>query len=177
MKYNQYPPPAPVDDKFGPAMLAINSMQRAFVIAYVTLTNGDATAAAREAGYTDNKNGGLHVQAHRLTRRPDVLAAIREVVVARVAANLPVYVNALEKVATSAQHKDQVKALGMLLSRGGLPDITQRDLNINITVNKDQQIAEIRQMAEEMGLDPAKLLGTVTDAEFTEIPKGMEDVW
>lgn len=183
---NQYTDITLVEEKFGPAMLALAPRHRAFAIAYVTLTHGDATKAAKEAGYPVNKNGvplaengvgGIGVQAHRLLNRPDVLAAIRELVVSRVAGNLPVYVNALEKVAASAQHKDQVKAIGMLLSRGGLPDITQRDLNINITVSKDQQIAEIRQMAEEMGLDPNKLLGTVTDAEFTEIPKGLEDVW
>lgn len=166
-------------DSYGPAMAAILPMQRAFVIAYCSSPTGDASKAAAEAGYATNTNA-IQVQASRLMHRPDVLAAIREVVVARVSAELPVYVHALATVAASVQHKDQVKAIGMLLNRGGMPDMREINHNVNITITRAEKEAEIRQMAIEMGEDPEKWLGMVTettDAEYETIPDGLEDIW
>ena len=55
------------DESWGPAMAALNPKQRAFVLAYVLLTNADATAAARLAGYEDNGSGqSIRVQGFRL---------------------------------------------------------------------------------------------------------------
>src|SRR4051794_37802776 len=122
---------AAAGESWGPAMAALNPPQRAFVLAYVTLTNADASEAAHKTGYLDNGNGSIMVTGFRLVRNPKVLAAVREVVIGRASQNFPVYVNALERVATKETHKNQVKALGMLISRSGLPEITQRDVNVN----------------------------------------------
>lgn len=172
---NQFTKPLEITE-FGPAMKALLPMQQAFVLAYCTSSEGNATKAAKEAGYSNNTNA-ISVQAYRLTHRPDVLAAIREMTVARVSAGLPVYVEALEKVAKNVQHKDQVKAIGMLLNRGGMPDVREINHNVVVTVTRAEKEAEIRQMAEELGMDPEKLLGTVTEAEYEEIPNGLEDIW
>src|SRR3954464_12660795 len=87
-------------EAWGPAMTALSPKQRAFVLAYVIQTNASASQAARLAGYMDNGGGGsVRVTEYRLAHNPKVLAAIREVVVSRVSSNLPVYVNALERVA------------------------------------------------------------------------------
>lgn len=167
------PPQLPETDQFGPAMMAVkNPKHRAFIMAYVTLTNGNAQEAMRVAGYEDKGTGALRVLGCRLLQRQDILAALREVVISRISADLPVYVSTLARVAHADGHKDQVKALGMLMSRGGLPEITQRDVNVNVTITTEQKVAEIRQMAEDLGLDPAKLLGNVTDAEFSEVVEG-----
>jgi phage terminase small subunit len=166
-------------DNFGPYMQAISPKHRAFVLAYCT--NGcDGTNAARDAGYADtggHANAGIRVLAHRLLKNPRILAAIREVTIAMTQANLPVYQQTLEKVAANPQSKDQVKALLALMDRGGMNVVSQSEHNINITVNKSQQVEEIKQMAEQLGLDPKLLLGTVTDAEYEDIPDGLEDVW
>jgi len=174
------PKTIPEGDEWGPAMKPLAPRHRAFCVAYVTTANGNATQAAKDAGYTDNDTGALKVTAYRLVHQPRILAGIRETVVARVASNLPVYVNALESVALNAQHKDQTKALLALMNRGGLPDVTERNINVNVNVSSAEKVAEIRQMAEELGLDPNKLLGNVTDAtdaEFEVIPPGLEGVW
>lgn len=164
--------------EFGPAMTALSSKHVAFVLAYATC-GMDATKAARAAGYVDNNTGALKVTAYRIMLRPDIRAAIREVTISRAAAGLPVYFEALEKVAGDPQHKDQVKAIGMLMDRGGMPAVVERNVNVNITLSREEKEAEIRQMAETLGMDADKLLGsvTVTDAEFDEVPNGLEDVW
>jgi hypothetical protein len=67
------------------------------------------------------------------------------------------------------------------MNRGGLPDVTERNINVNINVSQAEKIAEIRAMADELKLPKelieAQLLGAISDAEFEEIPKGLEDVW
>src|SRR4051812_29498961 len=149
---------AAAGESWGPAMGALNPPQRAFVLAYVTLTNADASEAARKAGYIDHASGSIRVTGFRLAHNPKVLAAIHEVVVARVSRNLPVYVNALERVAANDTHKDQVRAIGMLLNRGGLPEVTERNVNVSMTLTKQEKIAEIRRLVDVLGLDAKKLL-------------------
>lgn len=170
--------PATTDgNDFGPAMKALSPQYRAFVLALCTTAGGKAAEAARQAGYVDNHNGSIKVQGMRVKHKPEVQAAIREVCLQRITLDLPVLVDNLFNVATNTQHKDQVKAALALINRGGLPDVTERNININVTVSKEEKVAEIRAMAEEMGLDPEKLLGNISDAEFTEIPAGLEGVW
>lgn len=163
--------------EFGPAMTVLIPKYRAFVLAYCTSAGAVGTEAARQAGYGHQGVEALRVTASRILNKPAVLAAIREVVLQNITADVPVYVGALAQVAKNAQHKDQVKAIGMLLNRGGLPDVTEKNINVNVTMSNQQKIAEITQFAEEMGLDPKTLLGNVTDADFEEIPEGMEGVW
>lgn len=158
-------------------MSALNPQQRAFVVAYCTTANCNATEAARQAGYSDPGTGSIRVRGHQVLHHPKVLEAIREFTLASIRADAPVLVDALKKVAGSVQHKDQVKAIGMLLNRGGLPEITEKNINVNVTITKEEKIAEIRLMAEEMGLDPEKLLGNITDAEFEEVDPDEDKVW
>lgn len=160
---------------FGPAMQVLSPKHRAFVEAYLLL-NCEATAAARAVGYVDNGNNSISVQGHRLIHRPDVLAAIREKTLAQIAADVPVYRKALDVIARTP-HKDQVKAIGMLLNRGGLPEITEKHISITVALTRQEKEAEIKLMAETLGLDPKLLLGTVTEAEFEDVPKDMEDIW
>src|SRR3954451_12980515 len=131
------------DETWGPAMAELNPKQRAFVLAYVCQVNADATAAARLAGYEDNGSGqSIRVQGFRLTHNAKVLAAIREVVIQRVSKSLPVYINALERVAANDKHKDHVRAIDMLISCGGLPEVTERNVNISVTLTKEEKVAE-----------------------------------
>jgi hypothetical protein len=160
---------------FGPAMQVLQPKHRAFVEAYLVL-DCDATKAARAVGYVDNGNGSIHVTAHRILMRPDILAAIREKTLAQIASDVPVYRKALDVIARTP-HKDQVKAIGMLLNRGGLPEITEKHISVTVTLTRQEKEAEIRMMAETLGLDPKTLLGTVLDAEFEEVPEGMEGIW
>ena len=168
---SRLPAKADTGPDFGPAMTALLPKYRAFVLAYCTTAGAVGTEAARQAGYSHQEAQALRVTASRLMHKPTVLAAIREVCMQNIASDAPVMVEALKRVALNQQHKDQVKALGMLLNRGGLPDVTEKNINVNVTMSNQQKIAEITQFAEEMGLDPKTLLGNVTDVDFEEVKK------
>lgn len=156
----------PDSGKLGPAMTALSPPHRIFVFAYCT--NGcNATAAARAAGYKNTKH--LSVSASRMLHRPDVLLAIREVVLQGVQGKLPAYRDALEKIAFNPQDKNNAKSLIALLNRGGLPEIVERNLNVKVTLSHDEKLARLRELAEKHNLPLANVIGTVTDAEFTEV--------
>lgn len=166
------------DEDFGPAMLAISPRHRAFVMGYFE-AGANATEAARLAGYEDNDNGSIKVTAYRLVHRPAIVKAIQEEARRRLAAGgLPVAVKAVIDIASNPQHKDQAKAAAMIMDRAGVHATVEKNVNVNVTLTRAEKEAEIRQMAEELGLDPAKLLGTVTiDAEYTEIPTQEDEKW
>ena len=154
-------------DDLGPAMKALTELQRAFCMEYAASPTGNASEAARRAGYSSTNMAGA---AHNLIHNPKIQAGIKELVVGGFAAELPKVAETLKDIAFNPQHRDQVKAIGMVLQRGGLPEISERTLNVNVTISNAEKIAEIRQLAEEMEMDAEKLLGNVTDAEFEELP-------
>ena len=67
---------------FGPKMLALRERERRFVWAYLcnAMTDGqeNGAQAARDAGYSDNKEG-CKVSAHRMLHRDGVMEVINEV--------------------------------------------------------------------------------------------------
>lgn len=165
-------------EDYGPAMKALIPQHRAFVLAYCT-NGADATQAAREAGYVDNKNGSIRVTAHRTLHRKDVLAAIREMVIGMTQADLPIYRANILKIAQNDQHKDVLKANLALADRGGMPAVTERNVNITVTMTTDEKVAKLRALAEQAGLDPSQVLGVVDLApeEFTEVKPEDEEQW
>lgn len=175
------PKPANIipDDKhdYGPAMAALSPRHRIFVEAYFSVGDGNQTEAARIAGYIDNKNGALPVTACRLMARPDVKAAMQEEARRRLVGMLPLAERAVREIVVAAEPKDRLKAAAMIMNRAGVHETIEKQINVNITMTKAEKEAEIRQMAEEMGMDPEKLLGSIVDAEFEEVPQGLEDVW
>lgn len=149
-----------------------NDRMRKFVMAYVMFTDCNATEAARAAGYKDrgsHDKTGIRVQGHNLVHDPRVGLAIREYALSVAAADSPKYLRKLAHIAQNDDHKDQIKAIGMMLNRVGLPEAVQRDVNVNVTITVEQKVAEIRAFAEQLGLDPAMLLGNVSDAEFSDV--------
>lgn len=153
-------------------MMALNERQRKFVIAYVLFTDCDATEAARAAGYSDlgsHDKPGIRREGHRLVHNPAVGLAIREFALSHASAESPKYLRKLAQIAMKDDHKDQVPALKSMLNRIGMAEAVDRNINVNVTITSEQKVAEIRQMAEELGLDPKSLLGNVTDAEFSDV--------
>ncbi len=159
-------------ESYGPAMMALNERQRKFVVAYVLFTDCNATEAARAAGYSDkgrHDKPGIRREGHRLVHNPAVGLAIRELALSHAASESPKYLRKLAQIALKDDHKDQVPALKSILNRIGLQEAIDRNINVNVTITTEQKVAEIRQMAEELGLDPQVLLGNVSDAEFTDV--------
>lgn len=73
-----------MENGFGPAMLALTDMQQRFVIAFLDFGTGNATDAARKAGYCpigdteDRREASMRAAGSRISRTDKVLAAIQE---------------------------------------------------------------------------------------------------
>lgn len=167
--------PAPIvrtDDlaELGPAMRALpNDAWRVFVSALVQ-TGCTAQRAAHLAGFAPHRNG----LGARMTQDPRVQAALHEEAVKVLRVDGVVCIRYLREIAgdKEAAHRDRLKAIDMILSRGGFAATTQH--NVVVSQKSDEQLkAELAAMADELGLTgeaKAKLIGgRVIDAEFTEV--------
>src|SRR5262249_47917118 len=95
----------PTDYDLGPKMEACTARERVFVYLYVT-GDGNATQAARDAGYVDTGTGAIKVRGHALTHRPRVKDAIREVTIREFENLLPGAVRAAAAMIRNADHPD-----------------------------------------------------------------------
>src|SRR4051812_48603737 len=165
-----------VPEKLGPAMAALNPRQRGFVIAFCTMAEPDATNAARAAGYVDNGKTGIRVLGHRLLHSENVRQAILEFARNMVGTEgLMVGLQAIMAVARNPQAKDHAKAALALMNRGGLHEVVERHNTHHIILTEQEKVEEIKQLAQFLGQDPSKFLGTTTiDADFHEVPPGLE---
>lgn len=174
----------PPDTKLGPAMLALNEKQRAFVHALLATGGRSYTEAAIAAGYAADGNKNVAaVTGSRLAHDPRVLEAIHEEAVARLHAGAALATSELVKIAGDSTHPKQVNAITALLDRVGIPARTEHKVTVE-SEDAKSVMAEIRQLAGQLGVDPAKLIGhnAALDAEFTEVPtvgsiEGLEDLF
>lgn len=168
------------DEELGPAMASLNGRQREFVRAWVALGYQgikDAGEAARKAGYVDSGTGAIRVIGHRLAHDPRVQAAILEVskkeaVLGAASVGLPVVIEiALNK---KLKPDTRLRAAGMLLNRGGMPEMTEQKITVEHKADSSQLAEFARQLADELQIDRKKLLGwegmaaKVVEAEVVE---------
>lgn len=163
---------------FGPAMLSLSPMMRAFVLALLDQRRRNNSAAARRAGYSAASPVALRVTGHRLAHDARVIAALHEEAGKRLETAAHIAAGVVVDVMNDkeASHRDKLKAAGMLLDRTGFG--ASQTINVNKTVTRkmdvsaaQQKIAEFRQRFPEQF---AKLIGQgppVIDAEFTEVTK------
>lgn len=153
------------ETQYGPAMNALNARQRAFVEHYLASctesAEGNATAAARAAGYADNGGAEIRVTAHRLLYDHRILAAIREMGEQTMQAFLPTALAAVRAEASNPQSKDRVKAALAAAAIAGLSPLTRTENRtvVEHTVNTDDLIAKAKMLAEKLGVDPRRLIG------------------
>jgi len=167
------------DDDIGPAMAALSEKQRKFVMAMVEHPGISRAEAARQAGYSDTKEGAK-VRGHHCAHNPMVQAAIREVAGLRLNANSLLAADVLVTIARDdeAPRKDRLKAAGMLLDRTGFG--AAQTINVKNTVTDRSgagMLERIKALAAALGVDPVKLLGgnvasPVVDGEFSEVGDG-----
>jgi phage terminase small subunit len=174
----------PANYKLGPAMLRLNDRQRAFVIAMLEMPGIDNTSAARAAGYSDDKQ--IKVTAYRLAHDEDVLEAIYEESKRRLRSGAVMAVSRLLEIAndTTAEKKDQLKAIEMVLNRTGFHAVTEQKIDVTHRDESNEEVLKkITLLANNAGLDPKKLLGNfgiTIDAEFKEVPAetdDLSDIW
>jgi hypothetical protein len=174
---------SPDEGVMGEAMLALTPRQRKFVTVLLTSGRNNHAAAAGLAGYQGTADT-LAVTGHRLAHDQRVLRAIREEADRRIRAHAVLATSVLIEIAEDpmAQNKDKLKAVEMLLNRGGLHAITEsKQIIEHHDLSGKALIERARQLAGELGMDVTKLLGTAgvsevaapkpetIDAEFTEV--------
>lgn len=174
-----------LEGDLGPAMTALNERQRIFVVALVEYA-GNATQAARSAGYADNGNGSIQVQAHRLAHDEKVQAALLEETRKRLKVATVTAAEYLVKCVGNPQldDKERLKAAGMILDRGGMHALTEHKVSVTHTETRAEKIAALKDLAALMGKDPRELLGNLIDVTAKEmgvvdvVPKdsGVEDL-
>jgi phage terminase small subunit len=162
---------------FGPKMLALGERERRFVWAFLlnAMTDGreNGAQAARDAGYSDVKEGAK-VRAHGLLHRNDVLDAMQEVAGRELRGLAIPAVLALGKLVQKTEHPDHRKSLEMVLNRTGQHERTQLDVNHTVTrkVDASEAMAKIAEFREKFPLQFAKMIGAappVIETEFSEV--------
>lgn len=150
--------PAAEEQSFGPAMLALDPRQRAFVIA-TFVQPGNATAAARAAGYERQSASAVRVQGHRLMNNPKIGAAILELGRTILQTATPQMVKSLMTLAlTSSNEEIRRKASVNLLDRAGMTAVINVNHQHSHTLSYDEKLLELERLARLVGLDPARAL-------------------
>ena len=166
--------------QFGPAMRALTERQRAFVLEMLA----DPFAAHYEwcirAGY-QNSESGHRGMASRMLQSPKIQAACVEMARGAMGGLGPVLASqGLLRIAANPRHKDHFRALESVADRVGLPRTTAHQVLVD-DVRRDpaSMVARVRELAGQLGIDPAALLGPNTPAlagpviegEATEVVK------
>lgn len=151
----------------GPALLALEPRQRAFVLEYIE-NGGKKAAAAITAGYPKE---WARDTGSKLSRHPKVLAAIREVADRRIRVEAVSAIDVMIEIMKDPNHKDRFRAACEVANRSGLIVATQHE--VLVTHKEDgATISRIVALAKQLNLDPVALLGSagvkgeIIDAEF-----------
>lgn len=171
----------PPESDLGPAMRALSQSQRRFVLALLETGAQDNTVAAGMAGYGGTE-GSRKVAAHRLAHNPKVQAAIKEEADRRLRAGALLAASALVEIAGNSMHKDRFKASVELLNRAGLVVRTEHKVIVEDNRLSDEIEQGIIALAQRIGVDPTRLLGSgskaaqkanakqlAIDGEYTEV--------
>lgn len=156
------------EGRYGPAMAALpNDRQRAFVLACNQPTQDTGQVnyadAARRAGYgTNGAPNSVHVAASRLAHDPRIQAAMLELAQAQMGAAVPMATAALIQIMSGGlKAADRMKAAGMILNRGGLPEQSEHHVVVTKTETQQDRLERAIRLAKELGLDPAAMLGKI----------------
>lgn len=156
-------PPARKEDlgQFGPCMQSLpNDKWRAFAYAYVTGAPGRGALvdALREAGIAaDSPPANQGKIAWKLANDERMIAAIGELSRKILRVGAPEAANALLAVIRNADHKDHVRALGMVLDRAD-PIETRARVDVTVKVeDEDERALEELKAARALGATRLKL--------------------
>lgn len=142
----------------------LSDLEAAFVGAFVETRGRNATQAVIAAGYSPT---GAAVQAHKLLKRPRVLAAIREAAERLLKGGVVLAVNVLLDLAQNST-SDAVRrqAAKDLLEHAGMAAITRSEHVVRVTDQRtDKELREhVARLARELGLEGKVIDGTLADS-------------
>jgi hypothetical protein len=153
--------------EMGPKLAACDERERAFVWHVLTDADGNATEAARLAGYQDGRNartrgspGALRVQAHALMHRERVLQAIEEVGRQQFRTLLVPAIVRTRALLENPDHPDHSKMLQSMLSRLGFGERSGVDVNVagEVVVNHTDAAVEQLRILKGLGVPREKLV-------------------
>lgn len=136
--------------ELGPKMQACNQLERRFVWFYV-LNGGIGAQAARDAGYSDVKDGAK-VRAFEALQREHVLDAIDEVGRKAFRSLLIPAITATRKLIENGKHRKHAATLQSTLSRLGLVERTGVDVNHTGEVQVNHTDAAVNDLRVLLGL-------------------------
>lgn len=149
-------------------MRALSEQRRLFVYAYMARPN--ATQAAIAAGYVDNGNGSIRVQAHRLIHDPRILAAIREQGEEMMAAVLPTALRTIIDHASNPQSKDSLKAALAVAGMAGISPIVKQETHVEHTIDLEGAMETVRRLAAKYeGELPPALRAKVAEMKMIDV--------
>lgn len=158
---------------YGPAMAELTEKQQAYVLAMLADPFGNPTSWARAAGYSDVKEGAK-VRGHYLSHDKRIEAAVQEVARAHLHTYGPLLGIAVAmRIARDESHPKQLMAAQALLNRTGFHETSEHRVTMEHTDRTGAAMARrIRELAEALGLDPAKLLGANAGPEPMKVIEG-----
>jgi phage terminase small subunit len=144
-------------------MSKLTPVQQAFVDDLLDSGGQSATASAARAGYADDSYGSLRVQACRLMRSENILAALREESIKRMMGASVVAVSELVRICSSGiQEKDRLKAIEMVLNRTGMQAISEHKVSVSHDDRpRDELVKEFLGLVQEAGIDRRELAMTL----------------
>jgi hypothetical protein len=149
------------DAEWGAAMKALPSdRHRAFVLALYEIERGYGAQvkAAKMAGFGTSTSslGSMRVIASKLAHNELILAAIHEEDQKRIRASAPRAIRALQHVIEEPDHKDHVRAVGMVLDR--VHPTEQRHVHeVHHHVDHDAEAIAHLRMLKQLDVPRAKL--------------------
>lgn len=179
-------PKAPADDSVpGPAMAALNERQRAFVEG---ILNGmSQTDAYIAAGYSSNTRDSARMMASKLAHTKSIQDAILEGGHAFAGARIKQWLKLVEGIAEDPNQSGvaRLKALDMLLSRGGSIQKSETVIKHEREMNPEEWKQRVLTASKALGIDPTPLLAkydyvdasfdVVADQPATEAKDGASD--
>lgn len=143
----------------GPAMMALNERQRAFVVAMFDLgANATYADAARRAGYADNGKGAIRVQAHNLAHNDKVQAALREEAERMAGTLLPIAHKMMADLVKNPASPDHFKAIKHAQALAGVSPTVKHEV-----VHKHDAASLRADLAAAMDLLRSVAPGTMID--------------
>jgi phage terminase small subunit len=147
--------------RWGPAMAELTEKQRQYVLAMASDPLGTATSWAKAAGYADDGSSMVRVTAHRLSHDPRIKTAVYECARSTIDSIGPMLgIAVMLKIARDNTHPKQLAAAIALANRSGFHETTEHVMHVQHTDRTGAAMIErIKELAGELGLDAARLLG------------------
>lgn len=169
-------------------MQALPLRMKLFVEALLTQGDDNHTRAAISAGYANGPTSNIRSCAYRIAHDERVQRAIQEESLRRTTGADVMAISSLIQIAKEApRDSDRLKAISMILNRGGLPEITRvENTHIHMDLTLEQKINKLKSLMREdpeiKAIVDQTDLGVIMDGAFTEVApvesgwEGLEDL-